>query len=173
MTHHWPQGPHVGTVIVCVVLVVVFSSYSVHAQDTRKPGEIVEEVIGPPTLVAARRAFMKSMKASIDTIGLAIRKKQPIDDTEPRTAALLLAQATAKIPEWFPEGSDAPESEAKPDIWTDSARFTGLADDAAAAAQDLARAARSGDREAFLSNFRALAETCGKCHDNFRARKFR
>ncbi|MEQ9126000.1 MAG: cytochrome c [Alphaproteobacteria bacterium] len=73
----------------------------------------------------------------------------------------------------FPTDSREPPSEARAEIWTEWARFEGLARDLSAEARRLADLAASAPAPTpdVVAAFRATAETCGACHKAFRQKK--
>ena len=83
----------------------------------------------------------------------------------------------------FPEGSDHAPSEALPVIWQDWSRFSGLADELSAAAEDLESSATQvqdgsigtsliGQSPVGVAYVR-LANNCRTCHQEFRQKKDR
>lgn len=72
------------------------------------------------------------------------------------------------MPSTFPEGSLYPPSEASPDIWTDFARFTALAQDFSASADRLAVAATAQDGQSVMNAIGAVGHSCKSCHKLFR-----
>jgi cytochrome c556 len=63
------------------------------------------------------------------------------------------------------------ETEAKPLIWQDFARFEELAGNVRASAEALVAIAADGDEEATRKAFLAMADDCKACHDRFRDKK--
>ena len=80
-----------------------------------------------------------------------------------------LARWARSIPSMFPPGSMGPQSRAKAEIWSNRADFEAKAAAYQAAAMQLAEAARSGDRAAFLTQWQATRGTCQACHEVYRA----
>lgn len=69
----------------------------------------------------------------------------------------------------FPEGSDmVASSRAKPEIWTQQAKFRQYADKLNAEVTKLSAAAKSGDLGVTRTAFSATAQACKACHDDFR-----
>jgi len=69
----------------------------------------------------------------------------------------------------FPEGSDmVASSRAKPEIWSEPAKFKQYADKLNTEVTRLSAAAKSGDTAATRSAFSSVAQTCKACHDDFR-----
>ena len=100
---------------------------------------------------------------------------KPEDAIKYRKAALTVmgahfgrvaAMAGGRAP--FPEGSDKGETKAKPEIWTDKARFAEAADKLQAELTKLNVAARMGTLDALKPAVASVAGACKNCHDNFR-----
>jgi cytochrome c556 len=69
----------------------------------------------------------------------------------------------------FPEGSDmVASSRAKPEIWTEPAKFKQYADKLNTEVIRLSAAAKTGDPAATRSAFSSVAQACKACHDDFR-----
>ncbi len=69
----------------------------------------------------------------------------------------------------FTPGSDmVANSRAKPEIWTDQAKFKQYADRLNTEVASLVAASRGGDVAATKSAFGSVAQTCKGCHDDFR-----
>ena len=74
----------------------------------------------------------------------------------------------AKMPEYFPEGSDEKPSEASPAIWTDFGGFKNAAMKNEAAAKQLIAAAKAEDQRAVVDGFKAVAASCKSCHQSYK-----
>jgi cytochrome c556 len=121
----------------------------------------------PDQIVAARQSgFILSggdfaaMKAAADA-GADVRQLA--------FGARAIARWARTLPTLFPAGTNLPSSHALPAVWSDRAGFEARAAAYAAAAQALALAAQSGDREAFLARWTDTRATCGACHDQFKS----
>jgi cytochrome c556 len=69
----------------------------------------------------------------------------------------------------FPDGSDmVASSRAKPEIWTQPAKFKQYADKLNTEVVRLSAATKSGDPAATRSAFSSVAQACKACHDDFR-----
>jgi cytochrome c556 len=78
-----------------------------------------------------------------------------------------IAADLEKFKDMFPEGSQAGDKQAKPEIWTDRAGFEEKRMAAVNAATALAKVT---DAAAFPAAFKTLGGTCGSCHEKFRAK---
>jgi cytochrome c556 len=78
-----------------------------------------------------------------------------------------------KIVGFFPKGSDTGKTKAKPEIWEKSEDFGKAAKNLGKAAGDLASAAKAGNADEVGVKVKALGDTCGACHKQFRAEKYK
>lgn len=80
-----------------------------------------------------------------------------------------IAESMSKLP-WagFGEGTDKGNTKAKPEIWTDNAKFKEAGDKMQAEMVKLAAAARTGNLDAIKTAVGATGGTCKACHDAFR-----
>ena len=90
-------------------------------------------------------------------------------DAKAAAETVALAETMSKLP-WgaFPEGSDKGETKAKPEIWSDKARFAESAEKLQAEMAKLSVAAKVGTLDALKPAVSNVAATCKNCHDNFR-----
>lgn len=68
----------------------------------------------------------------------------------------------------YPEGSDKGETKAKPNIWSERAKFDEAGKKAFTAAQALVAATKAGDNAKSADAFKALGAACKGCHEDFR-----
>lgn len=100
----------------------------------------------------------------------AIQGKVPYDKDAFALAAARVAALAPMLPEGFPAGSRvAGKTDAKPEIWQDTAEFARLMKELATRSAALAEIARGGDLEQIRPVFNDLAKTCKSCHKKFRA----
>lgn len=123
-----------------------------------------EEATG---VVKERMDLMETQKEAMKVIGAMAKGQVPFDAAEAATAAKEIETTAAKIPELFPEGTDGPPSEAKPEIWTDWDRFVGDAENLTTAAQALVAAFESAAPE-WKAEFKGVIDACKSCHKVFR-----
>ena len=79
-----------------------------------------------------------------------------------------MASWSAKMPDYFPAGSNTKPSQAAPKIWSDFEGFTTAARLNWKATISLARAAKSGDRASVITAFKETAASCKSCHKTYR-----
>jgi cytochrome c556 len=82
-----------------------------------------------------------------------------------------VAEYMAKLP-WagFGPGTDMGATKAKPEIWTDKAKFDDYANKTKIEMSKLAVAAKSGNLDSIKAAVNATSGTCKSCHDDFRAK---
>jgi cytochrome c556 len=125
---------------------------------------------GPDELIAARQAEMKLHAALMGAMKRAVDEK--IADVKPfKDAGDALAASGRALPGLFADGTDkGHDTKALPGIWSDRAGFEKVAANFVEAAQNLSKAASSGDQAGFASAFQATGQACGACHRTYRVR---
>jgi cytochrome c556 len=118
----------------------------------------------PAGPIRDRHELMEGIGKNAKTIGDALKsgKHDPI-----ATSAEAIQASAGKILGLFPAGSTDKKSRAKPEIWTDWAKFEKLSKELATTAGDLAVAAKSGGDASTAAN--TMFGSCKSCHDAFRA----
>ena len=122
----------------------------------------------PEDAIKYRKASLTVMSAHFGRVGAMAAGRVPYDAKAAAENADIAA-AMSKLP-WtaFTEGSDKGETRAKPEIWTDSAKFKEAADKMQAELAKVAVAAKAGNVDALKTAFGPAAASCKGCHDNFR-----
>lgn len=117
-------------------------------------------------VVAARQAAYKLSAVDLFSIKAAIARGDDVKTLAfPATALAAWGKA---IPAMFPPGSDTPQSNALPVVWSDRAGFEAAAATMSAAAAKLADLAKAGDTAGFATQFAELGKSCGGCHQKYR-----
>ena len=124
----------------------------------------------PEDAVKYRQSSLFVMGQHFARIGAMANGRVPFDAKVATDNAEIVA-AMAKLP-WaaFGPGTDkgAP-TKAKPEIWTEQAKFKDAGDKAMAETAKMAAAAKTGNLDALKASFAAAAGTCKACHDAFRS----
>jgi cytochrome c556 len=120
----------------------------------------------PPGPIRDRHELMEKVGDAAKAIGAASKAGKPADAVAPAEA---IATALQKAPTLFPPGSESPLSRAKPNVWTEKAKFDELALKGHDAALALAAVAKAGGELKAPSS--AMFQTCKACHDQFRLPK--
>ena len=92
-------------------------------------------------------------------------------DAKVAAESAAVAESMSKLP-WagFGPGTDNGDTDAKPEIWTNKAKFDDYAKKLQAEMGKLAVAAKSGNLDNIKSAVNATGGTCKSCHDDFRAK---
>jgi cytochrome c556 len=122
----------------------------------------------PEDAIKYRKASFTVMAAHFGTLGAMANGRVPYDAKAAADAAAVV-EVMAKLP-WagFTAGSDKGDTRAKPEIWTQQAKFKEVADKNGAEITKLAAAARTGNLDNLKAAFGPTAASCKACHDNFR-----
>ena len=102
-------------------------------------------------------------------IGLMVRGRLPFDPKlalQDAEAVALLARLPAPA---FAPGTDSPSDHARPEIWSEAARFREHNDRLLAESSRLLAAARTQDLAQIKAAFGPAANTCKECHDAYRS----
>lgn len=124
--------------------------------------------------VAKRQALMKQNGGHMKKVGGFVKAGKGTTADVVRASQGIAASAKM-IPGLFPKGTsmnDGVKTRAKPEIWQQRAKFDAAADNLAALAEKLTKAAQTGDKKAITVAMGNLGKSgCGGCHRNFRAKK--
>lgn len=104
-------------------------------------------------------------------IGAMANGKAPFDAKVAADSADVVVNM-AKLP-WVAFGPDTDKgsnTKAKPEIWTEQAKFKESSEKLQAETVKLAAAAKTGSLENLKTAFAATADTCKACHDAYRAK---
>jgi cytochrome c556 len=124
----------------------------------------------PADSVRSRIAGLRELGAAFKAIGDGLRASEP-QTILIQQSARQVRNAASQMPGWFPAGSGAQagvKTAAKPEIWSQPARFRASMDAFAAASGRFQAAVASGNQAALRTEFRNLGATCKGCHDSFR-----
>lgn len=122
----------------------------------------------PEDAVKYRKAAFTVMGAHFGRIGAMANGRVPFDAKVAADNAVIV-ETMGKLP-WaaFGEGTDKGDTRAKPEIWTEQAKFKEGADRMQAELTKLAAATKTGNLDAVKTAFGAAGQTCKACHDAYR-----
>lgn len=123
----------------------------------------------PADAARARIAEYRELGAAFKSVNDGLRGEPQVALI--RISARQVVNASRAQYNWFPAGSGpAPgvRTGAKPEIWTQAAKFRAAQDAFAQQAAALQRAANAGNADAIRTEARKLGATCKGCHDTFR-----
>jgi cytochrome c556 len=118
-----------------------------------------------------RQSALFVMGQHFGRIGAVVKGERPFDKDEvARNAAIV--EAMSKLP-WdaFLAGTDKGETHAKPEIWTDAAKFKSRHEKLEQETAKLAQVAKGGDLNAIKAQFGETGKACKACHDDFRRKE--
>lgn len=115
-----------------------------------------------------RKSAFTVMAAHFGRIGAVVKGERPFNAQEVQANAAI-AETMSTLP-WaaFIAGTDKGETRAKPEIWTDGAKFKAGGENAVKAMAALSAAAKTGNLDQVKAAFGETGKTCKGCHDNFR-----
>ena len=116
-----------------------------------------------------RQSALFVMGQHFGRIGAMVNGKTPFDAKAAQENADIVA-TLAKLP-WsaFGPGTDkGRDTRAKPEIWTEQAKFREHADKLGLETVKLAAAAKTGDLDRLKTAFGETAKSCKSCHDSYR-----
>jgi cytochrome c556 len=123
----------------------------------------------PEQFVKQRQSALALIGWYFGPMGAVAKGEKPFDkdDAVRRTSNLV---ALSKMPwEGFVAGTEnVGNTKAKPEIWTQNAKFKEAATKMETEVAKLAQLANAGDAEGFKKQFGAVGGSCKGCHDNFR-----
>lgn len=112
-----------------------------------------------------REAVMKDVMKSFKVL-IGISKSGQFDAAVVNKEASNIAANLDKFKDLFPDGSEAGDTKASPDIWKDRAGFEAARNKAKDAAVNLSKVT---DPAAFKAAFDEQSGACKGCHDKYRA----
>lgn len=122
----------------------------------------------PEDAVKYRKAAFTVMGAHFGRLGAMANGRVPFDAAMAAENAALV-ETMSKLP-WagFAPGTDKGDTRAKPEIWSEQAKFKAAAEKMEAELTKLNTAAKTGNLDALKTAFGAAGQTCKACHDAYR-----
>ncbi len=114
--------------------------------------------------VKARMMAMSTIGKNVKTLGMMAKGGAPFDSAKAAAAAAAIAGQAHDVPSLFEAEETDPESEAKPEIWTNYADFTTKAEAMLAAAESF----DSSSLDTLKASLGKLGGTCNDCHKEYR-----
>jgi cytochrome c556 len=116
-----------------------------------------------------RKAAMTMIKRHYTQINSMASGKIPMNREELNRHASYLEMLSRASLDGFVAGSHEGDTRAKPEIWTEWARFRSLNDKFVGDAARVRDAAKSNNADALKTAVNDMTRTCKNCHDDFRA----
>ncbi|WP_406850256.1 c-type cytochrome [Chromobacterium phragmitis] len=118
--------------------------------------------------VSQRKEVFKQYKPVVGQMGKVVKGDAPYDKDAFAKLASKLEQLSQQPWQYFPAGSGAGKTDAKPEIWSKPADWQKAVDNHKAATAKLKQVALTGDLAAIKAQFGATQQTCKACHKDFR-----
>lgn len=127
--------------------------------------------VKPEVLVKQRQAAMTLQGKYLGPIGAMMKGAAPYNaDTVAVNATFL--ENLARMPwDGFQPSTSGVKSAAKPEVYSDMAKFRAAADTLEAETAKLGAAARAKNEAGVKAAFGGVAKACGSCHDAFRVKQ--
>ena len=120
----------------------------------------------PEDAIKYRKAAFTVMGAHFGRIGAMASGKAPFDAAAAANAEIVATMS--KLPyAGFIDGTSSGETRAKPEIWTERAKFDAAASKMQEEVAKLNVVAKSGNLEQIKVAFGAAGQSCKACHDNY------
>lgn len=122
----------------------------------------------PEDAIKYRKSAMFVMQQNFARVSAMAAGKAPFDAKVAADSAAV-AEYMSKLP-WpgFVEGSDKGETKARPELWTEQAKFKEYADKMQAEMSKFAAVVKTGNLDNIKTAVGATGGTCKTCHDAFR-----
>jgi len=122
----------------------------------------------PEDAIKYRKAAMTIMSAHFGRVGAMASGRAPFDAAAAQSNAEI-ATMMSKLPfAAFGPGTDTGDTRAKPNVWSDNAKFTAAATKMQEEMAKLNVAAKSGNLDTIKAAFGPVGQSCKACHDDFR-----
>lgn len=122
----------------------------------------------PEDAIKYRKAAFTVMASHFGRNAPVVRGERPFNAQEAAANAAIVETMSTLPFAAFGPGTDKGDTKAKPEIWTDTAKFNTAKDNMIKAVAEFNAAAKSGNEAAFKAAFGNVGKTCKGCHDDFR-----
>jgi len=127
--------------------------------------------VKPEVLVKQRQAAMTLQGKYLGPIGAMMKGAVPYNADVVALNATFL-ENLARMPwDGFQPSTSGVKSAAKPEVYSDMAKFRAAADTLEAETVKLGTAARAKNEAGVRASFGGVAKACGNCHDSFRVKQ--
>jgi cytochrome c556 len=120
---------------------------------------------------AERQQAFKKILLQFEPMGIVVRGRAPYQKADFIMHADALKQIAAQPFTLFVPNSIDAKSRAKPEIWSQPAKFQAAKDTFLKAVNDLDTAAHTADLATIRKQYDVVSQSCKSCHDSFRGPK--
>ena len=131
-------------------------------------GAIAAPLALADTPAETRTKSFKKILLSFEPMGMVVRGRDPYQKEAFIRQADALKQIAAEPFNHFPANSISGKSRAKPEIWSQPAKFQADKDAFLKSVSELNQVAHNGDLAAIKKSYGTVAQSCKACHDAFR-----
>ena len=122
----------------------------------------------PEDAIKYRKSALSVMAAHFGRVGAMANGRMPFDAAYIASNAAI-AESMSKLPfAAFVDGSGTGDTKAKPEIWSDNAKFKAAAEKMQGEMGKLAMVAKGGNIDVIKAQVGVTGGTCKACHDDFR-----
>ncbi len=122
----------------------------------------------PEDAIKYRKSVMTLQGAHFGRIAAMASGRVPFDAAVAAENATILEMVTRLPLAGFSAGSDKGDTRAKPEIWTDTAKFKAVGEKLNADSIKLMAAAKTGNLDTLKAAVGPVGGNCKACHDDFR-----
>lgn len=142
----------------CAAIIAAALPLTAHAQFAK-----------PEEAVKYRQSALSLMGTHFSRIGAVVRGAAPFDAQQVQNNAALVQTMSVLPWQGFVAGTDkGVPTRAKPEIWSDSAKFKTAQDNMIKAVANLSAVSKSGNLDQVKTAFGDAGRACKACHDDFR-----
>jgi cytochrome c556 len=123
----------------------------------------------PDEAIKYRQGAWTVLNVHFTRVGNMVRGRLPFDARVAQQDAEVVATLARLPAAAFGPGTDTPGDKARPEIWTEPARFRELNERLVTETGRLQAAARTQDLDQIKAAYGAAANTCKECHDAYRS----
>lgn len=122
----------------------------------------------PEDAIKYRRSAFTVLGAHFGPLGAMANGRVPFDAQQAARHGDVIAMVSHLPFNGFVAGTDKGETRAKPEIWSEQAKFKGAAEKMQSEVGKLAAAAKTGNLDNLKAAFGPAAQSCKACHDEYR-----
>jgi len=125
----------------------------------------------PEDAIKYRQSALFVMGQHFGRIGAVVKGEQSYNKDEVAKNAAIAEQMSSLHWEAFAAGTDKGNTRAKPEIWSNPAKFKSAAEAMEREMSKLAAVAKGGELNAIKAQFGETGKACKACHDDFRKKE--
>ena len=122
----------------------------------------------PEDAIKYRQSALFIMGQHFGRIGAVVKGERPYNKDEVVHNAAIAEQMSTLHWEAFVPGTDKGNTRARPEIWSDPAKFKSAAEKMEQQMSKLAQVTKGGELGAIKTQFGETGKACKACHDEFR-----